>query len=80
MNLKSMLLKLVARSFAPQGNQSSSVLFRNSSQKSTYVFVENGYQRSFYPVAWLNQFTASAMLREFDSHNEEKTYPSLRNI
>ncbi len=80
MNLKSMLLKLVARSFAPQGNQSASVLFRNASQENPCIFVENGYQRSFYPVPWLNQFTASAMLREFDSHNEENSYPSLRKI
>ncbi len=80
MILKSLLFKLVARSFAPHGNQSISVSFASVSQKHACGFVENGYQRSFYSVAWLNQFTASAMLREFDFYTEEKPYPSLRSI
>ena len=78
MNLKGLLFKLVTRSFVPHENQMPS--FSNRAKETPYINLEDDSQRSFYPVAWLNQFTASAMLREFDSSISERSYPSLRDI
>lgn len=79
MKFKSLLGKLFVSSFVPYKAQKNPHFYKNQKENFTISYSHQD-QRSFYPVAWLSQFTASAMLYEHDESMVEKTYPTLREI